>query len=81
MDGLFLDYLMCLRSTLFVGSSKSKISKQIVSLREAVDLPSFILKPEAPADEVTRKADRKAPVALSEAQQLPLPNATAARAS
>jgi len=49
MDGLFLDYLLCLRSTLFVGNSRSKTSKQVVGLRESIDLPSFILKAAARA--------------------------------
>ena len=43
-DGLFLDHIICRDATLFIGSSKSKTSKQIVSLREAIGLPSFILK-------------------------------------
>jgi hypothetical protein len=43
-DALFVDYLLCRNATLFVGNSKSKISKQIVGLREAIDLPSFVLK-------------------------------------
>jgi len=48
-DALYVDYLLCRNSTLFVGNSKSKISKQIVGLREAVDLPSFVLKADPPA--------------------------------
>lgn len=45
-DGLFLDHVMCTQSSLFVGSQKSKLSKQIVSLRDTASpsLPSFILK-------------------------------------
>jgi hypothetical protein len=43
-DAAFLDYLLCRNSTLFIGNSNSKISKQIVALREAVELPSFVLK-------------------------------------
>ena len=34
---MFLDHVLCRDATLFVGNSKSKTSKQIVSLREAVD--------------------------------------------
>ena len=41
---MFLDHVLCRDATLFVGNSQSKTSKQIVSLREAVDKPSFILK-------------------------------------
>ena len=49
MDSTYLDFVFSLNSTLFIGSSKSKFSKQIVALREAIDLPSFILKSEEPS--------------------------------
>mmetsp|Transcript_35474 Transcript_35474/g.70386 ORF Transcript_35474/g.70386 Transcript_35474/m.70386 type:complete len:494 (-) Transcript_35474:59-1540(-) len=49
-DAAFLDFFLCRNSTLFIGNSNSRISKQIVNLREAVDLPSFILKSADGAD-------------------------------
>ena len=43
-DSLFLDHVICREADIFIGSQISKQSKQIVSLRDAVNRPSFILK-------------------------------------
>lgn len=43
-DVVFLDFLMCRNSTLYIGNNNNKLSKQILSLRDSVHATSFMLK-------------------------------------
>lgn len=58
-DAMFLDLQLAFNSTIFIGSSKSKISKQIVSIRESIGLPSFVLKAGTNHDASTIEIDHQ----------------------